>query len=459
MSSGKILVVDDDRHLVEILKIRVESAGYEVAAALNETEAIEAADKQIFDLAILDLQLEGCDGISLMQRLHLLFPDLPVIILTAYGTIESAVEAMKQGAYSYVTKPFDARDLLLQIEKALENRVLQKEIRRLKTFLEEKYDFGNIVTRSGKMQKVLETVSRIADSDSTVYIQGESGTGKELIAKAIHMASGRKDRPFIALNCAAIPETLLESRLFGHEKGAFTGATQSARGSFAQAHTGTLLLDEIGDMSLTTQAKVLRILQERQFYPVGSEKLVEVDVRVIVATNKDLEEEVKKGLFRHDLYYRIHVIPIRLPPLRERKEDIPPLVDHFLKKYSERMKRLIKGVTPGAMKKLMLYDWPGNVRELENAVESAMAMTRTDYITEEDILPSRPSGGEETEGGPVKSLKEAKDAFERNYLIHLLQSCKGNVSEAAELSGKYRADFYALLNKHKLTPADFRKTE
>jgi two-component system response regulator GlrR len=455
MSSGKILVVDDDRNLIEVLKVRVESAGYEVTTALTGEEAIEAAKNQMFDLAILDLQLERSDGISLMEKLHLLFPDLPVIILTAHGTIESAVEAMKRGAYSYVTKPFNSRDLLLQMEKALENRVLQKEIRRLKNFLEEEYDFGNIVTRSEKMQRVLETVSRIADGDSTVYIQGESGTGKELIAKAIHMASGRKDKPFIALNCAAIPETLLESKLFGHEKGAFTGATQGARGSFTQAHTGTIFLDEIGDMSLTIQAKVLRVLQERQFYPVGSEKLVEVDVRVIVATNKDLEEEVKKGFFRNDLYYRIHVIPIQLPPLRERKEDIQPLVDHFLKKYNDRMKKAIKGVTPEAINKLMLHDWPGNVRELENTVESAMAMTQLDYITEDYILQSRASSVKE----PLKPLREAKNAFEKSYLISLLQTCKGNVSDAAELAGKYRADFYSLLNKHNLNAADFRNSE
>jgi two-component system, NtrC family, response regulator GlrR len=455
MSSGKILVVDDDRNLIEVLKVRVESAGYEVTTALNEGEAIEATQNQLFDLAILDLQLERSDGISLMEKIHHAFPDLPVIILTAHGTIESAVEAMKRGAYSYVTKPFNARDLLLQMEKALEHRVLQKEIRRLKKFLDEEYDFGNIVTRSDKMQRILETVSRIADSDSTVYIQGESGTGKELIAKAIHMASGRKDNPFIALNCAAIPESLLESKLFGHEKGAFTGATQSARGSFTQAHTGTIFLDEIGDMSLTIQAKVLRVVQERQFYPVGSEKLVEVNVRVIVATNKDLEEEVKKGLFRNDLYYRIHVIPIQLPPLRERKEDIQPLVDHFLKKYNARMKKAIKGVMPEAMKKLTLHDWPGNVRELENTIESAVAMTQLDYINEDYILQSRTTSAND----PLKPLREAKNAFERSYLISLLQACKGNVSDAAELAGKYRADFYSLLNKHNLNAADFRNAE
>ena len=455
MASGKILLVDDDRNLIEVLKVRVETAGYEAVTAPTEEKAVESAKSDPPDLAIVDLQLEKSDGIELMQKLRLLLPDLPVIILTAHGTIESAVEAMKKGAYSYVTKPFNARDLLLQVEKALENRVLKKEIRRLKSFLGEKYAFGNIVASSDKMQEVLEIVSRIAQNDSTVYIQGESGTGKELIAKAIHLASPRKDEPFIALNCAAIPETLLESKLFGHEKGAFTGATQSARGSFTQAHKGTIFLDEIGDMSLTIQAKVLRVLQERQFYPVGSEKMLEVDVRVIVATNKDLEEEVKKGFFRHDLYYRIHVIPILLPPLRERKEDIPPLVDHFIKKFNVSMKKQIKRATPDAMHKLLLQDWPGNVRELENTIEYAMAMTRTEEITADDLLRSKSASAEET----LKPLREAKNAFERVYLINLLQACKGNVSEAAELAGKYRADFYGLLAKHDLNPADFRVPE
>ncbi|MCE5264776.1 MAG: sigma-54 dependent transcriptional regulator [Deltaproteobacteria bacterium] len=455
MASGKILLVDDDRNLIEVLKVRMESAGYEAATAPTDEKALESAKNDPPDLAIVDLQLEKSDGIDLMQKLRILLPDMPVIILTAHGTIESAVQAMKKGAYSYVTKPFNARDLLLQVEKALENRVLKTEIRRLKNFLGERFAFGNIVASSDKMQEVLEIVSRIAENDSTIYIQGESGTGKELIAKAIHLASPRKDEPFIALNCAAIPETLLESKLFGHEKGAFTGATQSARGSFTQAHKGTIFLDEIGDMSLTIQAKVLRVLQERQFYPVGSEKMVEVDVRVIVATNKDLEEEVKKGLFRNDLYYRIHVIPILLPPLRERKEDIPPLVEHFIKKFNVSMKKQIKRVTPDAMHKLLLQDWPGNVRELENTIEYAMAMTRTEEITADDLLRSKDTSADE----PLKPLREAKNAFERVYLINLLQACKGNVSEAAELAGKYRADFYGLLAKHDLNPADFRTPE
>jgi two-component system response regulator GlrR len=321
--------------------------------------------------------------------------------------------------------------------------------------LEERYGFENIVARSEKMQKVLEMVSQIAKTDSTVYIYGESGTGKELIAKAIHLASERKDRAFVAINCAALPETLMESELFGHEKGAFTGAVRSTKGLFTQAHEGTIFLDEIGDMPLSIQAKLLRVLQERQFYPVGSEKSVEVDVRVIVATQKDLEDQVKQGLFREDLFYRIHVIPIYLPPLRERKEDIPLLVEHFLKKFSQQMKKEVKGLTPTAIQRLMLHEWPGNVRELENTIEYAVAMTQQDVISEDFILQTRVSEPQEL----LKPLKEARNDFEKRYLIHLLQLSEGNVSKAAKLAGRYRADFYDLLKKHDLKLEDFKKSE
>jgi len=454
MTSRKILVVDDDRNLLELLKMRLESANYEVATAAREEEAIEAVKNSVFDLSIVDLQLLRQDGISLMEEFHLILPDMPVIILTAYGSIESAVEAMKRGAYSYLTKPFDDQDLLLQIERGLESRRLNVEIKRLRGLLEERYNLANMVVRSEKMKRVLEIVSQIAKTESTVYIHGESGTGKELIAKAIHLASERKDHPFVAINCAALPETLLESELFGHEKGSFTGAVRSTKGLFTQAHAGTLFLDEIGDMPLPIQAKLLRALQERQFYPVGSEKSVEVDVRVIVATQKDLESYVKQGQFREDLFYRIHVIPIHLPPLRERKEDIPPLVEHFLKKFNQQMKKEVKGLTPQAMQKLMLYDWPGNVRELENTVEYSVAMTRQDMITEDFILQTK----EVIDQEPLKPLKEARDAYEKSYLMHLLEICSGNVSKAAKLAGKYRADFYDLLKKHNLKSEDFKKS-
>lgn len=454
MASGRILVVDDDSSLLELLKMRLESANYEVTAAAKEEEAIEAAKGQIFDLSIVDLRLAQKDGISLMEELHLIVPDMPVIILTAHGSIESAVEAMKRGAFSYLTKPFEPQEVLCQIERALENSRLASEVKRLKGLLKEKYDFPNIIARSEGMQGVLEVVSRVAKTDSTVFIHGESGTGKELIAKVIHVASTRKDKPFVAINLAAIPETLLESELFGYEKGAFTGAVRSTRGFFSQAHEGTIFLDEIGDMPLSIQGKLLRVLQERQFYPLGKEKPIDVDVRLIVATNKNLEDQVKKGLFREDLFYRIHVIPIFLPPLRERKEDIPLLIEYFLKKFRLQMKKEVKRLTPEAMQRLMLYDWPGNVRELENAIEYAVAMTQEDVINEDFIL----QGKEITSLNSLRTLKEARDAFEKTYLIMLLEACKGNVSQAARLAGKYRPDFYDLLKKHNLNIESFKKS-
>jgi two-component system response regulator GlrR len=452
MSLGKLLVVDDDRNLLKIITMRLESLDYEVTAAQNEEEAKQAVTAAAFDLAVIDLQLVHQDGISLMEELHLTSPEMPAIILTAHGSIESAVEAIKRGAYTYLTKPFDARELALQVERALERRQLTSEISRLKGLLTERYDFKNIVARSERMQGVLEVVSRIAVNDSTVYLNGESGTGKEVVARTIHLASGRKDKPFVAVNCAALPETLLESTLFGHEKGAFTGAIRSSKGLFAQAHEGTIFLDEIGDMPLSIQAKFLRVLQERQFHPVGSERPLEVDVRVIVATNKNLEELVSQAQFREDLYYRIHVIPIELPPLRERKEDIPLLAEVFLKKFGAQMKKKVQGLTPAALQRLMFHDWPGNVRELENTIEFAVAMTVQDVITEDLILPAKNGAAPE----PVSSFKEAKDAFEKAYLVRLLELTRGNVSSAATLAGKYRADLYPLLKKHGMNPRDFK---
>ncbi len=452
---GSILVVDDDDSVLELLSMRLESANYTTTTAPKGAEARDALKEKSFDLAVVDLKLGEESGISLMEEMHAVVPEMPVIILTAHGSIETAVEAMKKGAYSYLTKPFESRDLLLQVEKALENRRLNYEITRLKGLLEEKYDFDNIIATADKMKRVLEMVSRIARTDSTVCIHGESGTGKELIAKVIHLASPRKDKSFVAINCAALPEHLLESELFGHEKGSFTGAIKSTKGLFTQAHQGSIFLDEIGDMALALQAKLLRVLQERQFYPVGSEKPVDVDVRVIVASKKNLEEQVRQGNFREDLFYRIHVIPVYLPPLRERKEDIPPLVDYFLKRFNRQMKKDVKGLTPMAMQKLMLHDWPGNVRELENTIEYALAMTQMDVITEELIFQTKIGGTPE----PLKGLKEARDAFEKSYLTHLLKICGGQVSKASRLAGKYRADFYDLLKKHNLKTADFKKPQ
>lgn len=482
--AGKILVVDDDRNLLELVKARLHAARYEVVAALDEEEAREAFKDSSPDLAVIDLKLSNHNGIDLMEEFHGQRPELPVIILTGFGTIENAVDAMKKGAYGYLTKPFDGRELALQISRALENRRLAVENRRLRSLLQENYGFSNIITRSEKMRRVLETVARVAQSDSTVYIHGLSGTGKELIAKALHLASPRKDRPFVAINCAALPETLLESELFGHEKGSFTGAVRSTKGLFSEADTGTIFLDEIGDMPLAVQVKLLRVLEERLFFPIGSAKPVKVNVRVVVATNKDLTQEVKKGNFREDLFYRIHVIPIRLPPLKERKEDIPYLVEHFLKRICGENKQPVKTITPQAVQRLMHHDWPGNVRELENTIEYAVVMAGGDVITDDLILPANAPGmvarreqgaasrqdgaeGKEPEvlprgfalNGPMKSLKEARADFEKAYLIELLNRCDGKAAHAAEIAGKYRADFYDLLKKHGIKIQDYKNAE
>jgi len=454
MSLGKILVVDDDSNLLEVIKMRLESAKYKVITSVREDEAIEAVKEQVFDMAIVDLQLADMDGIALMKELKMINPDLPVLILTAYGSIESAVDAIQKGAYSYLTKPFDPRELLLQVERALENRRLAFEMKQLKEMVSERYDFTNIVAKSKIMQTTLEQVSRIAKTDSTVYLYGESGTGKELIAKAIHIGSDRKDNPFIAINCAAIPENLLESELFGvisqypglHNK-------EALKGKFELADGGTIILDEIGDMPLSLQSKLLRVLQERQIQPLGSKEPVNIDVRVIVATNADLWEEVKAGRFREDLYYRIHVIPVKLPPLREKKEDIPPLVNYFIESFNRKMKKKVKGLTPQAMQRLMLHKWPGNVRELENTIEFAMAMTRKNMLTDDLILQTSNNSDE-----LIKSFKDAKADFEKNYLTSLLEVTNGNVSKASELAGKYRADFYNLLKKYDLKKEDFKKS-
>ena len=450
MAKTKILVVDDDRNLLDLIYMRLEASGYDVVAADHENVAKEIAVQQFFDVAVIDLQLVKQDGLLLMDELHLIHPDMPVIILTAHGSIESAVEAMKRGAFTYLTKPFDSRELILQIERAREKSRLTGEINRLKELLEERFNFANIIAKSEPMRRVLDQVARIANTESNIAIYGASGTGKELIAKAIHISSQRKDFPFLALNCAAIPESLLESELFGYEKGAFTGAVKSSKGFFTRADKGTIFLDEIGDMPLPIQAKLLRVLQERTFVPLGSEEPVSVDVRIIVATNKDLKEEVKKGNFREDLFYRIHVIPVELPLLKDRKEDIPPLAEHFIKKHSELMEKKVKAITSAAMQKLMLHDWPGNVRELENIIEYAIAMTNSDTLTDDLILQTK-NGQDE-----LLTLQEARAGFEKKYLQNLLKITSGNVSKAAKLAGKYRADLYNLMKKHDITPQDFK---
>lgn len=448
----KILVVDDDKSILKVMHLRLKDKGYQVTTANKADDAVALVKGDAFDLALVDLKLNGKSGIELMKELHEINPEMPIIILTAHGTIDSAVEAMKKGAYSYLTKPFDFQDLLLQINKCLEKTRLLKEIVNLRSMVKERYGFENIIGKSGKMKTVIEQAARAAESDSNVYIEGESGTGKELIAKTVHVASQRREGPFVAINCSAIPENLLESELFGYEKGAFTGATRSKKGLFCQAENGSLLLDEISEMPLSMQVKLLRVLQEREFYPLGGEKLVSVDVRIIAASNKNIAEEVEKGSFREDLFYRIHVIPITLPPLRERRESIPLLANHFLEKHSRQIKKNIKGFSKEAIQRMLLHTWPGNVRELENVIECAVAMSTQNVITEDLILQTK-----KIETNRMIPLKDAKENFERDYIIQLIEFTQGNVSNAAKLAGKYRADLYELLKKYNIDPADFRR--
>ncbi|MGV8056991.1 MAG: sigma-54-dependent transcriptional regulator [Smithellaceae bacterium] len=449
----RLLVVDDDLNILKVLKMRLESEGYQVETASDIAAAKKLAVKNEYELAILDMKFSGGNGIELMKSIREVDRDLPVIILTAYGTIESAVEAMKEGAYIYLTKPFDYRELLLQIKNGIEKFKLSREVKILRSIINKNHNIQNIIGRSEAIQQVFDLTALAAQSNSNVFISGESGTGKGMIARALHQLSDRKDKPFVSLNCAAIPETLLESELFGFEKGAFTGAVTGKKGLFLQADGGMIFLDEISEIPLSMQGKLLKALEEKEFYPLGSQKTVKVDIRIISASNKDIEKEVEKGNFRSDLFYRIHVIPIRMPPLRERKEDIPLLVEHFLEKSAAKMNKQIKNLSSQALRKIMLYSWPGNVRELENVIECAAVMARNDVINEDMLVITNQKMDESS----FLSFKESKYDFERNYLVELMKISKGNVSQAAKLAGKYRADLYALLEKYNLNPLDFRK--
>ncbi|MGE3536706.1 MAG: sigma-54-dependent transcriptional regulator [Candidatus Tectimicrobiota bacterium] len=456
MAGEHILVVDDDRGLLTLMGTRLEASGYTTTLVESGAKALALAQEYQYDLSIIDLKMAGMDGLVLLQELLQLYPSLPVIILTAHGTIASAVEATKRGAYDYITKPFDPKDLLHRIAKALEMHALKDEVANLRTMVQERYHFPNIVASSAKMQHVLQQLPQIAATDSIVSLYGESGTGKEVIAKAIHTASSRARGPFIAVNCGAIPEHLLENELFGHAKGAYTGATQPHRGLLQQADGGTFFLDEIAELPPTLQVKLLRVLQEREFYPLGAGQPAKADVRVITATNKDLWQAVREGKFREDLFYRIHVIPVFLPPLRERQEDIPLLAYHFLNRFTVQMQRDIQGFTPEAIQRLMLYPWPGNVRELANVVERAVVLAASAMITPDLLLLGYQSAPEPACRDFV-SLKEAQDDLERTYLLQVLTVTRGNVSRAAALAGKYRGDFYKLLHKHGLEPEAFRE--
>ena len=449
----RILVVDDDVSILKVLQMRLESEQYTVVTASEMQEAKERIAEGDFDIALLDLRLADGSGIDLMKSLRDVEPDLPVIILTAHGTIESAVEAMKEGAYSYLTKPFDNRELLMQIKNGIDKSRLSKEVKRLRSMIKADFEGQNIIGRSEAMKRVFDAVALAAETGSNVFISGESGTGKGLVAKALHQLSERRDKPFVSINCAAIPSTLLESELFGFEKGAFTGANASKKGLFVQAESGIIFLDEISEIPLAMQGKLLKALEEKEFYPLGAHKTVKVDIRIVSASNKDIEKEVEQGNFRGDLFYRVHVIPIKIPPLRERKEDIPLLAEHFLNKVAGKLKKPVKSISPPAMQKLMVHSWPGNVRELENIIECAVVMSTEDVISEEMII----LPGQEIGEHAFKPLKESKQDFERRYLVQLMKISRGNVSQASKLAGKYRADLYELLEKYSINPLDFRQ--
>jgi two-component system response regulator GlrR len=451
----RILIVDDDQNLLQLLTMRLTAMGFAVTPCTNGEDAIAMGSKEPFDLVITDLRLPGVDGLTVTQELRAANASIPVIVLTAHGSIPNAVEAMQRGAFGYLTKPFDDKELKVYIEKALGQQRMSREIQRLQSLVRELYGMENVIAKSHAMQILLQEVRQVADTDITICLSGETGTGKEVIARVIHANSRRARGPFIAVNCGAIPETLFESELFGHAKGAFTGAHGHKRGLFQSADGGTLFLDEIGEMPLAPQVKLLRALQEREIQVVGSDHPTKVDVRIITATNKDLAQAVRSGTFREDLYYRIQVVPMRIPPVRERRDDIPLLAQHFLERSAKRMNKNIRGIVPEAMQKLVRYHWPGNVRELENTIEKASVMATQDMITPE-LFPSitvTPA----TEG-QLKPLTEAKEEFEKGYLQELMRMTGGNISRASQFAGRYRADFYKLLRKYGLHPGD-KKTE
>jgi two-component system response regulator HydG len=409
----RILVVDDEISHRKMIEAVLAKEGYEIDQADNGQAAIDAIEKRFYDLVIMDIRMPRVGGIDALKEIKQISPAIPIIIMTAYASVGSAVDALKSGAYDYLTKPLDIEELKLLVAKALRHQQLEQENIFLKERLNDRFDFSNIIGRSPSMIRLFETVALVAPTEATVLIVGESGTGKELIANAIHQNSPRKDSPFIKVNCAALPETLLESELFGHEKGAFTGAIARKQGRFQLAHNSSIFLDEIAEMAPATQAKILRVLQEREFEPVGGTQTIKVNTRIIAATNKTLEEEIREGRFREDLYYRLNVVTVDVPPLRHRREDIPLLADFFLKPYAKKNRRVINGFTPRATDLLMRYDWPGNVRELENVIERAVIMARGEMITplefpidlqnlDEDLKESR------IDLTPGRSLKEVE---------------------------------------------------
>jgi two-component system response regulator HydG len=448
-----ILVVDDDHAHRTMLNTLISGWGYTVSEADDGSSAVEKVKETTFDLVLMDVRMVKISGLEALETIKAHNPAIPVIIMTAYSSVETAVEALKQGAHDYLTKPLDFDKLRLTIDRAMEHTRLKEENRLLRETLGHQFDTQNIIGNSPKMITLLETVAQVAPSEATVLISGESGTGKELIAGAIHFNSRRKKGPFVKINCAAITETLLESELFGHEKGAFTGADRRKEGRFSQAHGGTLLLDEVGEMSLMMQVKLLRALQEREFNRVGGESTIQVDVRVIAATNKNLVDQINEGAFREDLYYRLNVVELEVPPLIERKEDIPLLTQHFLEIFAAKNRKEIKGFTPRAMDNLIRYDWPGNVRELMNAVERGVVLSRSSYLDVPDFPFMKDSmlQNDQDSTTPANLSMQGDvplEKIEKTAILKTLEAANGNKSEAARRLGITRKTLHKKLKAY-----------
>ena len=445
----RILTVDDDPDILSLLGMRLRAAGYEVIAAKSGEEALNHLAVSRPNLVISDLRMPGMDGMELFDAIHRDDPALPVIMLTAHGSIPEAVEATQRGMFGFLTKPFDSKTLLLQVEGAL----------RMSAFAHNTYDTAvesqawcsEILTRSPQMENMLSQAKLMAMSDASIFIQGESGSGKELLARAIHKASPRSNKPFVAINCGAIPEALLESELFGHNKGAFTSAVRDHMGLFQTAEGGTLFLDEIGDMPHQLQVKLLRALQERVIRPVGSNTSIDIDVRIISATHRNLSDEMREGRFREDLYYRINVVGLSIPSLAERREDIPLLANTFLAELNDKYNKALNGFSPEAMELLLSAPWPGNVRQLQNIVEQSVVLSTTTLVPASLVKKAL-----QDNIGSIISFESARKDFERDYLIKLLKATNGSVTQASRLAQRNRTEFYKLLQRHQLTPALFK---
>ena len=447
-----ILLVDDEKSNRVTLGAFLKKEGYRVEEATNGTEAIEKCQEQAFDLVITDLKMKPMDGMEVLREAKAINPVTEVLVLTGYGTVESGVEAMRLGAYDYLQKPPDLDEFRITVANALERKKLHTEVEQLKGVIKEKYSYENIVGKSNEMMDVFSMIFKVAASDSTVLISGESGTGKELVARAIHLNSRRKNRAFITINCGALPENIQESELFGHVRGAFTGAIRDKRGLFQEANGGTLFLDEIGETAPSTQVKILRFLQDGEIRRVGDTEPLNVDVRLLAATNQDLSKAIAEGRFREDLFYRLNVIPIHMPPLRKRRDDIPLLINHFLDKYSEQAKKKIEAVSPEALKILTGYPWPGNVRELQNVVERAVILTNRNVIGPED-LPSTIQEGKTSPPDVGEDFKEITlEKLEEVHILRVLENCGWNQKKASEILGVSTTTLWRKLKSYGIEP-------